>query len=182
MRGIADRTNLPWSDGFWLSSGRLEPAVEPQPTRPQAKRLRRQFCPRIAIDVGSCRQMRLDTGPALKTSLRSWAPGGAEGRSAPDGRTLLPPPRQTGKMPFGRGRTQLLIHNVYCVTAPGGLFTQYDTLCYGAGRWQCRCREAHGLTNNSPLRGRGHKVRVCVSSLAFRISFDGSLRQRRKGA
>ena len=63
QRGIADRIKLPRSDSSWLSCGRFPAAVEPQPTRPQAKRLRRQFRSRIATDVGSCRQMRLDTGP-----------------------------------------------------------------------------------------------------------------------
>lgn len=147
---------LPRSDGSWLSSGRFSHAVESQPTRPQAKRLRRQFCPQIAN--GGARKERATITDARTggTSPRSWAPGGAEGWSAPDGRTQLPPPRQTGWLPSGRGRTQLLTHNVYCVTAPGGLFTQYDTLCYGAGHGQCRCREAHGLTNIPPLRGRGH--------------------------
>lgn len=97
--------------------------------------------------------------------MRSWAHGGAEGWSAPDGRTQLPPPRQTGWLPSGRGRTQLLIHNVYCVTAPGGLFTQYDTLCYGAGHGQCRCREAHGLTNHLPsgVGGTGCESALAVS-------------------
>ena len=148
--------NLPRSDGSWLSCGRFSTAVEPQPTRPQAKRLRRQFCLHSTTDASLIGLLRIDTGPSCWTSSRSWAHGGAEGWSAPDGRTLLPPPRQTGWLPSGRGRTQLLIHNVYCVTAPGGLFTQYDTLCYGAGHGQCRCREAHGLTNIPPLRGRGH--------------------------
>ena len=182
MRGIADRSFLPRRDGSWLSSGRFSTAVEPQPTRPQAKRLRRQFCPQIAFGGARAESAIPSDARTGGTSSRSWAHGGAEGWSAPDGRTQLPPPRQSGWLPSGRGRTQLLTHNVYCVTAPGGLFTQYDTLCYGAGHGQCRCREAHGLTNNPPLRGRGHRVRVCVSSLAFRISFDGSLRQGRKGA
>ena len=134
MRGIADRTKLPRRGGSWLSCGRFPAAVEPQPARPQAKRLRRQSWPHIATDEGSCRQLRLDVGPARRTSSRSWAHGGAEGWSAPDGRTRLPPPRQTVWMPHGRGRTQLLIHNVDCVTGPRGLFTQsrYIMLSRGA--------------------------------------------------
>lgn len=99
QRGIADRIKLPRSDGSWLSSGRFETAVEQQPTRPQAKRLRRQFCPQIAI--GGAREERATSSDTRTggTSLRSWAPGGAEGWSAPDGRTQLPPPRQTGWRP-----------------------------------------------------------------------------------
>lgn len=134
MRGIADRTKLPRSDGSWLSCGRFPAAVEPQPTRPQAKRLRRQFCSRQER-VGAREESAIPTDARTDgTSSRSWAPGGAEGWSAPDGRTLLPPPRQTGMMPHGRGRTQLLIHNVDCVTGPRGLFTQsrYIMLSRGA--------------------------------------------------
>lgn len=99
QRGIADRIKLPRSDGSWLSCGRFPAAVEPQPTRPRAQALRRQFCSQIA--AGWAREERaISTDTRTDgTSPRSWAPGGAEGWSAPDWRTQLPPPRQTGWIP-----------------------------------------------------------------------------------